>query len=737
MRLVSTCEDSTDPFKVEEFKDEHVPRYAILSHTWDEEEVSFQDMSDGNAMRKKGYKKIQDCCSVARKEGFDYVWIDTCCIDKTSSTELSEAINSMYRWYQDAHVCYAFLADVDWPTELASSRWFERGFTLQELIAPSTVVFYSRSWIELGTKESMKSQISDRTHIPIGVLSGTDSVEDASVAQRMSWASSRKTSRLEDEAYCLMGIFGINMPLLYWEGKAAFLRLQEEIMKVSDDYSIFCWKSEHPGRGGILADSANAFSDSRDVVLTQDLLLTSKFPWTTTNKGIHLELAFMGIGHGCLGLGVLPCIRLDKRHMFLAIWLRDQSRTMERFERVRCHELELIDLTIFVPWQFPLRQICIQRRRLAVTDRRTDHLNLPYPMKDSHMDRNCHRSSHDNDLGWIDNWLRVPEVYMTNQSPILGKIRSVNHREDSGLTGLFHAAATGNLEEAQRLLSRVKVNLQDAEGRTPLSYAAAGGHSMIVWLMLLARHKAKANMLDKLGRTPLSYAAEGGHGDVVWLLLSLGDIVVHSPDNLGLTPLIYAARGGHERIIDMLLGRDGFQNYLKDNDGRTVLLHASEGGHVAAVRIFLTRTKTGPDMQDKHGKTPLLLASMNGHEEVARALLAYGAEVETSTKFDETPLWVAALNGHEGVVRLLLPHNSSKLDWTDRTGRTLLHWAVIKGHASIVGLLLHYGASWKLRTEPYNTDAITQLLLGRGATANRLGIEGWTRQQCNLDRSLR
>lgn len=276
MRLVSTCEDSTGPFKVEEFKDEHVPRYAILSHTWDEEEVSFQDMSDGNAMRKKGEKKIHDCCSVARKEGFDYVWIDTCCIDKTSSTELSEAINSLYRWYQDAHVCYAFLADVDWPTELASSRWFERGFTLQELIAPSTVVFYSRSWIELGKKESTKSQISDRTHIPIGVLSGTDSVEDASVAQRMSWASSRKTSRLEDEAYCLMGIFGINMPLLYWEGKAAFLRLQEEIMKVSDDYSIFCWKSEHPGRGGILADSANAFSDSRDVVLTQDLLLTSK-----------------------------------------------------------------------------------------------------------------------------------------------------------------------------------------------------------------------------------------------------------------------------------------------------------------------------------------------------------------------------------------------------------------------------------------------------------------------------
>ncbi|KAG2412890.1 hypothetical protein HFD88_010447 [Aspergillus terreus] len=553
MRLVNTCENSTGPFKVEEFKDEHVPRYAILSHTWDEEEVSFQDMSDGNAMRKKG-------------------------------TELSEAINSMYRWYQDAHVCYAFLADVDCPTELASSRWFERGFTLQELIAPSTVVFYSRSWIELGTKESLKSQISDRTHIPIGVLSGTDSVEDASVAQRMSWASSRKTSRLEDEAYCLMGIFGINMPLLYGEGKAAFIRLQEEIMKVSDDYSIFCWKSEHPGRGGILADSANAFSDSGDIVLTQDPLLT--------------------------------------------------------------------------------------------------------------------------------------KAYMTNQLPILGKIRSVNHREDSGLTGLFHAAATGNLEEAQHLLSRVKVNLQDADGRTPLSYAAAGGHSMIVWLMLLARHKAKANMLDKLGRTPLS----------------LGDIVVHSADNLGLTPLIYAARGGHERIINMLLGRDGFQNYLKDNDGRTVLLHASEGGHVAAVRIFLTRTKIGPDIQDKDGKTPLLLASMNGHEEVARALLAYGAEVETSTKFDETPLWVAALNGHEGVVRLLLPHNPSKLDWTDRTGRTLLHWAVIKGHASVVGLLLDYGVGWKLRNEPDkpdNADAITQLLLGRGATANSfysaavLQLTGW------------
>ncbi|KAI0868684.1 heterokaryon incompatibility protein-domain-containing protein [Hypoxylon argillaceum] len=186
-------------YEIREFVEGNVPDYAILSHTWGEQEVTYKDMKKGNADKLKGYQKILGCCDQSRLDGFEYVWIDTCCIDKRSSSELSEAINSMYRWYQEARVCYAYLEDVynvDQDdanhTKLKSSRWFTRGWTLQELIAPQIV-----------------------------------------------WASKRKATRIEDEAYCLLGLFGVSMPLIYGEGSKAFRRLQEEIMKQSDDETIF------------------------------------------------------------------------------------------------------------------------------------------------------------------------------------------------------------------------------------------------------------------------------------------------------------------------------------------------------------------------------------------------------------------------------------------------------------------------------------------------------------------
>ncbi|KAK2758999.1 hypothetical protein FQN54_003097 [Arachnomyces sp. PD_36] len=732
MRLVNTDANLSKTFRIEEFKDENVPRYAILSHTWHDEEVTFQDMNEVDVTTKKGYKKIQDCCSVARQNGFMYAWIDTCCIDKTSSTELSEAINSMYRWYREADACYAFLADAESPTEMLASRWFERGFTLQELIAPSTVIFYSRTWSKLGTKESLQDLISKRTTIPIGILSGVDRVDDASVAQRMSWAANRKTSRLEDEAYCLMGIFGINMPLLYGEGKAAFIRLQEEIIRVSDDHSIFSWKSKNPDHGGLLANTVDAFCDSGDIVPTQDPLMMSKTPWTTTNKGIHLELSFIGIGHGGLGLGILPCVRHGNKNVFLAIYLKDQSFTMERFERVRYHRLELVDLTFFLPSQFPMRQICIQQRRLAVMSRRTDHRKLETLVKDSNVHNTLPDSFQNDGLGWFGNWLRIPSDGVVKRPSIPGKAISINNKDKSGWTPLFHAASTGDIEETQSLLARqdVKVNLEDKDGRTPLSYAAGAGHARIVWLLLLARYKAKVNLKDKYRRTPLSYAAEGGHGDVVWLLLTLGDIIVHSQDTSGFTPLLYAAKGGHAMIINMLLAREGSQDNMQDDNGRTVLSHASECGHVAAVRTFLTRTNVGPDAQDKYGRTPLLLAAMNGHEEIASLLLAYGAEADPGKDFAHTPVWFAAANGHEGVVRLLLPHGISDLEWRDKTHKTLLlRLAVEKGHGPVVQLLLAHGVDVESKESSDTTplwlavrngdETITKMLLSYGGKIER------------------
>ncbi|KAL7623180.1 hypothetical protein AAE478_006861 [Parahypoxylon ruwenzoriense] len=228
-----------------------VPPYAILSHTWGEEEVSLKDwetMSRPDVREKEGFKKLEYCCRQAARDGLEWVWVDTCCIDKTSSAELTESINSMFRWYRDAAICYAYLTDVPEDVErseiekhLAKSRWFTRGWTLQELIAPLKVVFYSAAWQPVGTKSELSACISAITGIEETYLSGAN-LDRASVAQRMSWASRRRTSRDEDIAYCLLGIFDVNMPLIYGEGHKAFQRLQEEIMRAfPEDHTLFAW----------------------------------------------------------------------------------------------------------------------------------------------------------------------------------------------------------------------------------------------------------------------------------------------------------------------------------------------------------------------------------------------------------------------------------------------------------------------------------------------------------------
>ncbi|KAF8865534.1 HET-domain-containing protein [Acephala macrosclerotiorum] len=234
--------------------DDLTPSYAILSHTWgpDNEEVTFEDMTNGTGKDKSGYAKIRYCGEQARQDGLQYFWIDTCCIDKSSSSELSEAINTMYHWYEKAEVCYALLSDFDGTsmeegTALAACRWFTRGWCLQELIAPKNVEFFNSQWNFLGTRAQMAPLLSKITLIDLEVLVDNKVMEFFPVAHKMSWAARRETTREEDMAYCLLGIFDVNMPMLYGEGMKAFERLQEEIIKSSNDLSIFSFQSEdHP-----------------------------------------------------------------------------------------------------------------------------------------------------------------------------------------------------------------------------------------------------------------------------------------------------------------------------------------------------------------------------------------------------------------------------------------------------------------------------------------------------------
>jgi hypothetical protein len=222
-----------------------------------------------------------------------YAWIDTCCIDKSSSAELSQAINSMYQWYSDAQVCYAYLSDVSHSTEQDSkfsefrrSKWFTRGWTLQELLAPSEVVFFDRVWVKLGTKASLEDTISDVTGITHMFRFG-----QASVAQKMSWASKRETTRIEDMAYCLLGIFDVHMPPLYGEGENAFFRLQVEILRKNDDESIFAWEAD-ASESGLLAKSPAAFRGSSDVRQI-GVGEVKRTPYSVTNKWLQMQLVLL------------------------------------------------------------------------------------------------------------------------------------------------------------------------------------------------------------------------------------------------------------------------------------------------------------------------------------------------------------------------------------------------------------------------------------------------------------
>jgi hypothetical protein len=229
------------------FIGDDVPQYAILSHTWgaDTEEVSFNDMIDGTAESKFGYDKIRFCAEQARRDGLRYFWVDTCCIDKSNNTELSEAINSMFRWYRHSTKCYVYLRDVittnssvSWTKAFRNSRWFTRGWTLQELIAPTSVEFFSNDGRELGNKKTLEREIQKITGISIEALQGSP-LSGFSVKRRMSWIEKRDTTRKEDKAYSLLGIFDVYMPLIYGEGRDnAFKRLREEIDKSLKEQSF-------------------------------------------------------------------------------------------------------------------------------------------------------------------------------------------------------------------------------------------------------------------------------------------------------------------------------------------------------------------------------------------------------------------------------------------------------------------------------------------------------------------
>ncbi|KAJ0279018.1 hypothetical protein COL940_006993 [Colletotrichum noveboracense] len=264
MRLINV-----DTLALEEFIGDNIPRYAILSHTWGPDEVCYQDWKNMAVARERtGFQKIELARRHAISQDIGYLWIDTNCINKDSSAELAEAINSMFAWYRDAEICYAYLSDVS----------------------------EAEDCDEAASKDALLSRVSQITGISTAYLvykrKRIAPISGASVAERMSWLSCRKTSRVEDMAYCMLGIFDINMPLLYGEGSRAFTRLQEEILRISTDESLFCWswnEDDPPSWTSMLAPSPRNFRNAREYHPARDES-SRPVPYSMTNFGLSIQL---------------------------------------------------------------------------------------------------------------------------------------------------------------------------------------------------------------------------------------------------------------------------------------------------------------------------------------------------------------------------------------------------------------------------------------------------------------
>ncbi|KAI0416287.1 ankyrin repeat-containing protein [Xylaria grammica] len=774
MRLLNTT-----TLTVSEFKHDQIPPYAILSHTWGENEATLQDMKGTRAARKKGHVKVLNFCSLAKANGFEYVWIDTCCIDKTSSTELSEAINSMFRWYEQADICYAYLSDVppgtDAVDKFRTCKWFTRGWTLQELLAPSSVIFLNRKWETMGDKSDLQHAISRITGIPLNFLLGDD-LGYASVAQRMSWAAKRQTTRIEDVAYCLMGIFGIYMPMLYGEGERAFIRLQEEILRVTNDHSLFAWRSLEDN-GGILAASPAAFDSSGGIIQTTSFGTMSSPP-TVTSRGIYLSLQFGESGPQGSGLAILDCTETGKENKRFAIYLNDIFLTKHDFTRTKSSMLELLDLENITLSQYPRTDMYIRQGR-PKRDKKGATQKCAIKIRGVETDDLVFRAIH-----LHPTWELHDELMITTTSlPINGTLgRLLVIRSDRNpfqlvlrkRGRLITVEIHNNFETDTRMVRAPIVSKQLRNERDQIVGVLDGGQHVHVSIerriLMLGNGIYLTGIVEiDVPNTPgvwlrnaailegdiaeptlFSYAIKRQYDIILKLLL---DAKTHKVDweneNVN-AALLLASRNGNEAVAKVVLDTDRCDIDFKDEMGATALSLAASNGHRAIVELLLENW-ANPESHDFSHRTPLICAELNGHSTVLELLvkrkaeldliyktfcprgLAYGASdgqgvvnwlLEIHPAKYQLALKAAKGGGHEGLVKLLLkriPDIKSESSFVDGT----LIWAAENGHTSILLALLEKGAYIEPRG-PYSRTplffaaknghtATVQILLERGA----------------------
>ncbi|KAF3808513.1 Vegetative incompatibility protein HET-E-1 [Colletotrichum gloeosporioides] len=772
--------------RLEEFHSD-TPSYAILSHTWgkDHEEISFQDMQQEEASQRQFGNKLDGFFKQARSDGHSYVWIDTCCIDKSNSVELGEAINSMYRWYKESSICYVYLADVSSRTgevdleKLHTSRWFTRGWTLQELLAPRSLRFYDCDWCPLGEKNELAGAIRSITGIPYGILLGFDDVSNASVAQRMSWAAKRVTKRKEDLAYCLLGIFDVMMPMIYGEEEHAFIRLQEEIIKKTADDSILAW--------GISPDSNDGVEpENIDIHLFGNALATS-------------PAAFMHSGNiVSVGNGDSTIEGLETARGCLPLRLRlSNTETGQAIGFLNCQSMNHNDAVVGIPL------LCItpgavprEYIRPAGTDAvlrvpPTEADSAPRPIRLRALLPSNKAALSQCTYGFhINQWsellktdLSVVDTYSDGQwnedRAVISTVMDIRHnaarrswwkvRQKTGVLKDFvialelgvkqmevHASChlmVASRDTALDIIARATV---DSDGF--LGSRIASNDSLTLGIKLSQDLPGSKLYMVTLATpaTPSQLMDIVVDADQELKILAHTDSLLKLfakswPVSLNLSgfkkPLEGKEQAQDPLFLDLLGEKEAIQSQISleshsiqelmadlqlsdtpstDNIPKIVrraFILAITGGHTAAMEYLWKYLEVDNTIEDSEGRGALSLAVAADNIPVLESLLSKGFAVNRSDSCGQSPLSTAALLGHHAALLMLLKTETS-ISFHTRNGQTLIDVAVKANHCAVVRTLLEKGADVRGGFQNQSRSRLTAQNEPPLAVASRLGFAG-------------
>ncbi|CZR58832.1 related to beta transducin-like protein [Phialocephala subalpina] len=787
MRLINV-----KTLKLEKFLGNKLPPYAILSHTWkDDEELTLCDIEEGRTDKPGiGSDKLQRSCKQAEKDNLSYIWIDTCCIDKTDSVELGEAINSMFRWYNKATICYAYLLDVpsddnprDLNSEFRKSRWFKRGWTLQELLAPQRLQFYSSDWRFLGTKGGMCNVVEEITGISRQFLLRIQQLHKASVAQRMSWAAQRETTREEDIAYCLLGIFGVSLPMIYGERREhAFFRLQEQIMKTTRDDSILAWglsltdpipsyaTKVTPGIG--LATSPSDFANCKHITSREQ----SSSPMDSLDISggslrIYLSLITTSAGET---IGLLKCGPEHEPQKAVGIPLSNAESTSSD-EYIRPRGSYSVLLPIVAPNTSPK---LIYIKNDSQIEMSVDTNQRYWLYNDGFAEINLDlidvspRSCWDKERSLI-----VPtiESHSSTTCRTLARFRHIEEGSRDFVIVLeieqqkpcaepqcyvmicSRDTSLADLAENFRYMSRKASRRRSASNGILSMHVTC--ESIAREPIIIIRPHVASDLQEVTSDATFELQKLDLRLEFAKIMEEEGQTEVENRD------LEQKVKEESTRLEQTRRELEVVEDELRNlTEKRRILVECSENRAEEIVRLNSRQTeikKRQEDISTKQSyiqrrwdgiphvdydgddckseamdcKTLLRWAAEYGHEGTMQLLLQKGADVEAKDKRDQTPLYLASMNGHYKVAQLLLDQGADVKAATTN-GWTPLHVASTKVHCEVIQLLLDQGADVKAATTdgwmPLHVASangyreVTQLLLDQGADVKAVATDGWT-----------